>query len=114
MKLRNLSAALIAGAALCACANLDERGNEVVGGAVGGAGGAVVGRELGGRDGAVVGAGVGGAVGAAVGQRATRQQEQRGAEERVIYRDRRYGNGNNNDDDDDDRDRRRQRRHRDD
>src|SRR3979490_2386665 len=105
MKLRNWSAALIASAALSACANLDERGNEVVGGAVGGAGGAVVGRELGGRDGAVVGAGVGGGVGTGGGQRSPRQQEQRGVEERVIYRDRGHSNGNNNDYDDGDEDR---------
>jgi len=58
-------AALITG-----CANLDERGNAAVGGAIGGATGAVIGHDVGGRDGAVIGAGVGGAAGAAVGQRA--------------------------------------------
>ena len=69
--LRRTALALLV-ASLGACANLDERGNSAVGGAIGGATGAVLGYELGGRSGAVVGAGVGGATGAAVGQRSTR------------------------------------------
>lgn len=66
--------ALLVGASLTGCANLDDRGNSAVGGAIGGAAGAVLGYELGGRQGAVVGAGVGGATGAAVGQRHTRDE----------------------------------------
>ena len=49
------------------CANLDERENSILGGAVGGAAGAAGGYEVGGRDGAIVGAGAGAASGVAVG-----------------------------------------------
>lgn len=68
---RRTALALLVGTSLAACANLDERGNAALGGAIGGATGAVLGHEVGGRDGAVVGAGVGGAAGAAIGQRNT-------------------------------------------
>lgn len=72
--IRKTILALLVSASLAACANLDDRGNSAVGGAIGGATGAVLGYELGGRQGAVVGAGVGGATGAAVGQRHTRNE----------------------------------------
>lgn len=62
---------LCAAAALAGCADLDERGNAALGGAVGGAAGAVIGHEAGGASGAVIGAGAGAATGAAIGQRRT-------------------------------------------
>jgi hypothetical protein len=83
--LRRTALALIVGASLTACANLDQRGNAALGGAIGGATGAVIGHDLGGRDGAVIGAGVGAATGAAVGQRDGHR-----ASERVIVEERGY------------------------
>lgn len=74
--LKPLSAVCLA-ALINGCANLDERGNSAVGGAIGGAAGAVIGYDLGGRDGAVVGAGAGAATGAAVGQRAGTSVQER-------------------------------------
>jgi hypothetical protein len=74
---RRAALGLLVGASLAACANLDERGNAAVGGAIGGATGAVLGHEVGGRDGAVIGAGAGAATGAAIGQRDTHSGQQR-------------------------------------
>lgn len=67
----------ILAASLAGCANLDERGNAALGGAVGGAAGAVIGHEAGGRQGAVIGAGAGAATGAAVGMKNSRSGEPR-------------------------------------
>ena len=72
--IRKTTLALLVGASLAGCANMDDRGKSAVGGAIGGAGGAVIGYELGGRQGAVVGAGVGAATGAAVGQKQGRSE----------------------------------------
>jgi hypothetical protein len=81
-KTRPLSVLCLA-ALLTACANLDERGNAALGGAIGGATGAVIGHEAGGRQGAVIGAGAGAATGAAIGTNSSNSR----APQPVVVRD---------------------------
>ena len=101
-----LSLALCFAALSWGCANLDERDNAVLGGAVGGAVGAAGGYEVGGRDGAIVGAGAGAATGVAVGTNRAVVEERRLP---AYERDRR---GYREEDRDDDREERRERRRR--
>src|SRR5574340_589394 len=96
MRINRLSLLAMITISLAACADLDERGNEVVGGAVGAAAGAAIGNELGGRDGAVVGAGVGAVTGVVVGQRAGQPVV---VQERVIYKEKHHKHKREHDDD---------------